>query len=160
MSFPPASPRLTALPRLLLLAAALAAPGCAPSAGSTAQDAWRSAAIERWGTESFEVLELRLPEAIEQALAAGEVPHNAPAQLRVPLTIDGYPTTLQLVQHSLRTTDFAAQTWSEAGYAPATELAAPLTYRGTAAGMPDLTVLATPRVVTIRERLTVHQKKD
>jgi Concanavalin A-like lectin/glucanases superfamily/Metallo-peptidase family M12 len=124
---------------------------CAP-AGDHAQaknqansDAWQSIAVERWGAESFETLELELPQEVAASLAEGKVPMQAPRSLRIPLTIDGYPTSLELQQYSMRSTEFAAQTWdTERGYAPAEGLhapAAPLTYRGSAAGMPDLTVL-------------------
>lgn len=145
-------------PRLLLAIAALTALGaCAPSKQLATSDAWHSAASERWGAESFEPLQIALPDEVEVALAAGEVPQQAPAQLRIPLTIDGYPTTLHLLQHSMRTADFSAQTWGEEGYTPTEELAAPLTYRGIAEGMPDVVVLAGITKVGLRALILPSQ---
>lgn len=128
---------------------------CAPTGDSAkasdsarnqaSSNAWQFIAVERWGADSFETLNLELPQDVATAIAAGQVPRQAPRSLHIPLTIDGYPTTLQLQQHSMRSAEFAAQTWdSERGYTAASgphAPADPLTYRGSAAGMPDLTVL-------------------
>jgi hypothetical protein len=139
-------------PRTLLATAALACfAACSPNdqraeaQSNSASLAWQSIAADRWGAESFDTLELALPEAVADALAQGQVPMQAPRSLRIPITLDGYPTQLELQQHSMRSAEFAAQTWDDQnGYAEASGKnapAAPLTYRGSAAGMPDLTVL-------------------